>query len=300
MTVALQLPLFLNTVLVVGPSSPPSVAITTQILEFGHIAGAILPPLLIEDLCRDSKGLDRLRKLDYLYFAGAPLSRPVAKQLLGYTKIQPAMGSTEGGAHFIEIRNDEDWEYYCYRPAMGAEMEQRTEELYELVFHRKPELERWQQLFRVYPTLYQFPTKDLWTKHPSKPNLWRYAGRADDLINLSHGESLRTADLEEHIQMHPEVKAALIGGEGRSRPFLILELFNCRLMLESEREAKLDDIWPHIEIINERCEDHVKLSRSRVIFAHPTKELSRTTKGTLSRQASITLYSSEIDALYKE
>lgn len=130
------------------------------------------------------------------------------------------MGSTEGGAHLIQIRNDDDWEYYRYLSAMGAEMEPRTGELYQLVFHRKPELERWQQLFRVHPTPDQFPTKDLWTKHPSKPHLWRCARRADDLVKLSHGESLRAADLEENIRKHPEVRTALIGEEGGWVPSL--------------------------------------------------------------------------------
>lgn len=298
MIVALQWTVFLNTVLVIGPPGPTTAATVTQTLEFGDVAGAVLPPLLIEDLCRDSKGLGLLRRLDYVYFAGAPLSRPVAEQLLGYTKVHPAMGSTEAGVHFIQIRNDDDWEYYCYRPSMGAEMEQRTGELYELVFHRKPELERWQQLFQMYPTRDQFPTQDLWTKHPSKPNLWRYAGRADDMVKLSHGESLYAAHLEADIQKHPEVRTALIGGEGRPRPFLIIELFSSPKMSESERESKLDNIWPHIEKINERCNEYVKLSRSRVVFTNPAKDLSRTAKGTISRPASIALYSSEIDVLY--
>lgn len=298
MTVALQMTVFLNSVVVVGPPGPATAANVTQILEFGNVAGAMLPPSLIEDICRDPLGLERLRRLKYVYFAGAPLPRSVAEQLSGYGKLQPAMGSTEAGAYFLQIRNNSDWDYYSFRPAMGVEFEQRTGELYELVFQRKPELERWQQLFHVYPNLDRFPTKDLWAKHPSEPGLWRYAGRIDDLIVFSHGEDLYASDMEAEIQKHPDVSAALIGGDGRPRPFLIVELNHDAVVMESEKESRLRNLWPVIETANEQCSDYVKLSRKLIIFADPAKPLVRTAKGTISRQQSLALYSEDVERLY--
>lgn len=44
---------------------------------------------------------------------------------------------------------------------MGVELEQRTGNLYDVVFNRKPELELWQQVFKVFPDLDRYPTRDL-------------------------------------------------------------------------------------------------------------------------------------------
>lgn len=298
MTAALQWPLFLNTTFVMGPPDAAIAARVIQVLELGNVDGAVMPPSLIEDILQEPRGTDRLRKLDYLYFAGAPLPSHVAEQLVGYTKVLPGMGSTEAGAYFIKIRNEDDWDYYCFRPAMGVEFDARAGGLYELVFRRKPDLKRWQQLFHLYPMLDEYPTKDLWTKHPSRPDLWRYAGRADDLIIFSSGYDLRAADIEAKIQKHPGVRSALIGGEGRPRPFLIVELDRNTLMSKRDEGSKLDEIWPYVERAHDRCSGHVKLTRRLTMFTDPTKPLLRTAKDTVSRKASLELYSSEIDRLY--
>ena len=297
MTVTLQMTVFLNTVVVIVPPSTTTTVNTDQILEFGNIAGVILPPSLLTGLCRNPVSLDRLRKLKYVYFAGGPLPHATAELLLGHVKLQPAMGSTEAGAYFLEIRDDNDWEYYSFCPEMGVEFVKRTNELYELVFVRKRELERWQQLFQIYPSLDRFPTKDLWTRHPSEPNLWRYAGRADDMVIFSHGEEIHASTMEAEIEKHQDVEAALIGGDGRHKPCLIVELVRGTEMLSEK--TTLDNIWPAIDKANEHCLDYVKLSRHLVMIANPAKSLVRTTKGTISRRESLELYSEEIEKLYE-
>ena len=300
MTVALQWTTFLNTILVVGPPDAVTADKVIQVLELGKVAGIVMPPSLLEEICCHPQGLACLRRLQHIYFAGAPLPQPIAEMLVGHCKLQPAMGSTEAGAYFIQIRNDDDWKYYRFRPAMGVEFEQRTEDLYELVFRRRQELARWQQIFKVYPNLDEFPTKDLWLRHPSKTDLWRYSGRTDDLIILSHGEGLYASDMEAEIQKHPNVRTALIGGQGRPRPFLMIELFDNALLSESERVSKLTQIWPHIVKVNQRCSDYVKLTRDLIIFTDPERPLPRTAKDTIPRQPSFMLYSPEIDNLYKK
>ena len=299
MTVALQWTTFLNTVLVVGPPALATADQVVQILDHGNVTGVVLPPSLIEDVCRHPRGVNGLRSLEYVYFVGAPLPQPIAEQLVGHCKVQPAMGSTEAGAYFIQVRNDDDWRYYCFRPAMGIQFKQRTEELYELVFRRQSEFARWQQLFQVYPNLDEFPTKDLWKKHPSKPDLWAYSGRTDDLVVLSHGEGLYASDMEIEIEKHPDVRVALIGGRGRPRPFLIIDLLGNALIAESEKESKLTDIWPYIVRANERCSDYVKLTRNLVIFTDAKRPLPRTAKDTVLRQPSFSLYLPEIEQLYR-
>ena len=299
-TTALQWTAFLNTTLAVAPPVAMNADKTIQVLELSNATGAAMTPSGLEGICNRPGGLDCLRKLKYVYFAGAPLSRSTAEQLVGHCKVQPGMGSTEAGSYFLEIRNDNDWEYYRFRPSMGVELEQRTGNLHELVFHRKPELELWQQIFKVLPDLDKYPTKDLWEKHPFKEDLWRYAGRVDDLVVLSNGSILDASSVEAEITKSPDVRVALVGGQGRACPFLIVELVDDHLSLSTAKDVMLARIWPCVERGNAFCSDAVKLSRSLIIFTDAGRPFPRTAKGTVSRQSSFALYISEISKLYEE
>jgi len=270
-----------------------------EVLELAKVTGVAMSPSGLEGISSQPGELDRLRKLKYIYFAGAPLSRSTAEQLLGHCKVQPSMGSTEAGSYFLQIRDDDDWEYYRFRPAMGVEMELRTGNLFELVFHQKAELERWQQIFKVYPDLDRYPTRDLWVKHPVKEDLWRYAGRVDDLIILSNGSILEASSVEAEIAKSPDVRVALIGGQGRARPYLIIELMDDKLSEGTEKDVTLAKIWPYVERGNALCSHAVKLSKGLIIFTDAERPFPRTAKGTVSRQQSFALYASEISKLYE-
>lgn len=174
MTVALQFPIFIGAIVVIGPTTPgpPNPQITAQVLKYSKAQGALFPPALIDALCDDPEGLACLRNLEYLYFAGAPLNPRTATKLIDHVSVKPAMGSTEAGAYFLRVSDKEDWEYHSFRPAMGVEFELATDSLYEMVFVRRPELERWQQIFKVFPELDKYHTKDLFARHPTKPDSW--------------------------------------------------------------------------------------------------------------------------------
>ena len=301
MTAALQWPLFLGMILIAGPPGTPSAAQVIDIMKYGKAEGANMPPSQIEDVCNKPEGLELMRGLNSIYFAGAPISRHVAEKLVGHTKLFPAMGTTEAGAYFLKVRNDgEDWEYYCFRPSMGVELQKRSETLHELVFIRQLEHKRWQQLFMIYPDRTEVPTGDLWEQHPSKPDLWKYSGRLDDLLGLSHGEGLYTNKIEKEIEEHPGIRYAIMGASGKQRPFLLIDLAEKTSLSEQERDAKLADIWPHVEKANEHCSNHFKLTRQRVIFSDPARPLPLTAKDTVLRKPAFALYGPEIEQAYSE
>lgn len=313
MTMALQMTVFLQTIMVLGPvSAPPTAQVISQIFQHGGVVATILPPSLLEDLCAIPDSLALIRsQLKYVYFGGAPLPKAVGALIAPYVKLMPAIGSTEAGAYFVEVRNDdtnpeEDWSYYSFRPGMGCVFEPRTESgLYELVLRRQGKYERWQQIFHVYPTIDEFPTKDLWIKHPMREGLWEYAGRSDDMVILSHGRGLNAAKMEATIEEHAGIKAALIGGEGRKKPFLILELASNAHRAEEESEedpaapgSVIDALWPAVEKANQLCSELVQLSKPLTMLTSPSRPFLRTAKDTVARRDSLGLYEEEISALY--
>ena len=292
------LPILLDSIVIMGLPEAPTLSSIIETLEIGKVKLLMLPPSMIEGLRSLPNGLTALSKLDYLYFGGAPLKRTIAEKIAGHTKLFPGMGTTEAGIYWIKIRNEDDWDYYSFCEAMGIEFEHRMARLYELVFLKDPELARWQQVFWVFPDVDRFATGDLFAKHPSRPDLWRYAGRLDDAIVLSSAAKLHPVDVEEQIKEHPSVSAAIIGGEGRARPFLLLELSEHRDNSYEAQEDQVSALWPYIETCHCNWSDTVKLSRDLVVVTSPDKPLVRTVKGSISRKASLELYDGEIEALY--
>ncbi|KAF1973116.1 putative AMP-binding enzyme [Bimuria novae-zelandiae CBS 107.79] len=302
MTVSLQFPLFCGSVVIIGPatSGPTTPSVAAEVLRHSKAEGVVLPPALIDGLCNNPDGLECLRNLKYIYFAGAPLMSLTAAKLIDYVSVHPAMGSTEAGAYFIRITGTEDWEYYSFRPGMGMELQHVApgSELHEAVFVRKSELEQWQQVFHVYPQLQEFRTGDLFTRHPTRPDAWKYVGRTDDMIPFSHGENLYVADIETEITTsHPAISAAQVGGQGRSKPYLLVEWSTDSGSLSDAQ--KLHILQPVLARANERCSDLVKLSRDLILFTHAEKPLMRTLKGSVSRLQSEELYRMEIEQLYR-
>jgi hypothetical protein len=97
------------------------------------------------------------------------------------------------------------------------------DDLHELIWARDDALP-FQQIFKVYPELERFETKDLWREHPAHKGLWKIIGRLDDYVYLSHADGLHASSLEPEITAHPTVKSAVIGGHGQPAPVLLVEL----------------------------------------------------------------------------
>ena len=302
MLMVLQLPVLLDMIIVLGQANQPATATSIdQILKLGNLTGMMVPPSFLEDLCRDADMLERVRALKYVHYVGAPLDKGVGDLLWGHVKLLSAIGSTEAGFYFQQYHGEPEWYYHHFCPSMGLTFETRADDLYEAVFCRKAGLERWQQIFTVYPNLERFPTNDLMTRHRTNPDLWAYAGRTDDLISFSHSNSYRVSGIEAAIMSHPDVQAAVVGGDGRARPFLILDVRRDRIPAGvGQHDIDLiEHVWPVVNEANEKCKEMVRLKKELTILVAPDKPIERTAKGTVSRRAAIELYKNEVDEAYK-
>lgn len=67
-------------------------------------------------------------------------------------------------------------------PAAGLEFRPSVDALFEAFIVKNLDYEDQQPVFKVFPQLDEYPTKDLFYPHPSKPDFWAYHGRADDII----------------------------------------------------------------------------------------------------------------------
>jgi thioester reductase-like protein len=166
---------------------------------------------------------------------------------------------------------------------------------YELVIRRNTNGYE-QAVFYTFPHLDEWSTKDLYKPHPTLADHWMYCGRVDDVIVFSNGEKLNPVTMEETIVGHPSVKGALVVGQERFQPALILEPASMR----DEATAKkiIEEVWPLVEKANAETVAHGRIVKWLITVA--SQAFLRTPKGTILRARTVKLFEKEISSLYEQ
>lgn len=209
------------------------------------------------------------------------------------------MGATEGSLFPVVQAEPEDWHYHHFHPGGGYTFVPRTDDLYELVQTRSPDLDMFQAFLQTFPDEDDVATKDLYAKHPTKPGRWLYRGRVDDVIVLSNGEKVNPIDMETCLGSHPAVKAALIVGAGQFHVAAILELLQ-PLSSDKETSAFWESLWPYVDKANREAPAHGQLHRDHIILASADKPFALAGKDTVLRGVTTQLYEKEIESLYAQ
>ncbi|VUC32365.1 unnamed protein product [Clonostachys rosea] len=289
--------IYSNYTMVLGPF-PPSGEIANAVHVHGNVQQSILPPFTLMELVKNPDHFENLGRLQQITFGGGLLPKEIGDRVITKTRLLNCLGSTECGTLPAQLCDPKDWAYLSLSPVVGHRYEQVSEDLYEQVIVRDPKLERYQGVFNIFPELNEWHMRDLYSKHPTKENLWLYRGRIDDVIVFSNGEKLNPVDMEAIICGNPVVDGAIIAGFGQFQSSLLVEATKPPTN-EAEKEDLLEAIWPSVEAANKQCPSHGRVHRHMIIFTLPDKPMSRASKGTVQRKATIHLYETELDALYK-
>lgn len=299
-TLLLGLAVYYGVIPVLPPANEPLTAhLIDSIHTHARVDGSALPPSIIVDIYHEKAFLSRLGRLKYLLFAGGSLPQEVGDKVCRVTHLATIIGSTETAFPPHEICESEDWGYVRYSPFHGSVFRPLNEDgLSEQIIVRRRELDLFQSVFSTYPEIDEFRTKDLYREHPTKPGLWKFCGRTDDVIVFSNAEKFNPIDFEGAISSHPAIRTALVGGHGKFQTCLLIEP-----VAPHETEAKnaslLNEIWPTIEGANGVCPSHARVMKDFVIFTDKTKGVERAGKGTVQRMMTLDLYREEIDTLYQ-
>lgn len=89
-------------------------------------------------------------------------------------------------------------------------------------------------IFHTLPSEQSINLKDLYQQHPTKPYLWSYKGRNDDIIALSNGYKIYPLDTEAFITTHPAIEGFLMIGSGKAQASLSIELRDAALTGKSD------------------------------------------------------------------
>ena len=261
------------------------------------LKGVYCPPSILEQMCQEPGGLEEAKKLDFAIFTGGPLAPATGDALSKVTSLCQIYGSTEIGVTPALVPLPQNWAYLEFHPFYGHVMEEVGEDQYEMVLYRDMTMKRFRQVCHTNPNVEVWRTKDVFKPHPTEPNLWQFQGRIDDIMVLGNGEKFNPVPTEKTVEGHPLVYGALMVGQGKELPALIIEPEK-GVALDSK--DLLDAIWPIIQEANSRAPGHARVNRSMVLIAKTEKPFLRAGKGTIVRKLSVAAFSDEIEKLYSE
>ena len=255
-----------------------------------------MPPFFLTELVENPDFCANLGRLQYIGYSGGTLAKQTGDRVPSAVKLMTFYGTTEAATYPIELHDDE-WEYMRYSPFFGHEYRQHDGELFELVLVRNNDLQLFQGVFATFPDCQEYHTKDLYSKHPSKPDLWIYRGRSDDIISFLSAEKFNPVDMERTISAHPSVLAAIVAGQGRPQASLLVEPKQIPTT-DAEKQELLNQIWPTIDRANQDCPAHARVMKDFIIFSTSEKPMTWTGKETVTRKQTVERYAEELDSLY--
>ncbi|KAL8673291.1 MAG: hypothetical protein Q9168_002289 [Polycauliona sp. 1 TL-2023] len=280
---------------VLGPSGVlPNMNLVEALADHGDIDIWSMVPSLVDELGETPDVPAKFKSSKFICASGGPVSPISAGKVNSVIRVLNLTGTTEGLFIGNLVVEREDWLWFAFHPFSGFEFKEVEPGIYEHWVLRNEHSSLFQGIFHTFPSLNTLNFKDLYVKHPTKPNLWAFKGRSDDTIVLSNGYKISPLDMEAFIATHPAVNGCLVIGTGKSQAGLLVEL-----KAPSSRSNELfDSIWSMVEKANTMSLHKNQLQRDYITFTDPDKSFIRTDKGTVKRHATLTLFTDYIERFY--
>ncbi|RWA05427.1 hypothetical protein EKO27_g9681 [Xylaria grammica] len=285
-----------------------------DVFTYAKAKYAVMLPHLMDAVARKPNPGDYIKNFEKIFFGGGEVSLFARETWAKYTRVQNSWGSSELVFPPQLLPDPEDHEYvYFDMEHSGLEfrevniddnLDDTTPKVYEMVHIWSPKSAPYSAYFaresatrKSGPPYPDFHVGDLWTPHPDPKKshyVWRFAGRIDDLITLSAGINLRTGTIEQALSAHSQVKLAIVLGNKRLQPIVVLEL-----VPGTDPEA-VNEIWKSVlEPLNAKMQSHARIASTHILVV-PAGGLITTPKGTISKVKSERKFSKEIEAVYQK
>ena len=275
---------------------------------------------MVAELAQNDELLDYCAKhLKLIIYIGGDLPQAIGDKVAARVALRCQWGASEVGIpHQLlmpeaESRLEKDWGYVRFHPCVGAVFEEvgsGAGGIYELVIRRQEGLEdkgvgvvNTQPAFSIRGqdglAFTEYRTRDLFIRHPTVIDAWRWQARVDDIIVFLNGEKTNPISMEQHIVARNlgVVGGVLVVGTQRLQAALLVEPV-ARVSTTADQAALVEEIWPTIQEANSAAPAHARVEKSMIIVTSPGRPLIRAGKGTLQRAASIALYQTEIETFY--
>ncbi|KAG5206092.1 Transferase family [Trichophyton interdigitale] len=289
------MPAFFNLHCVLGLAGAlPNIRLVETLADNFKIDIWSMVPSLVNELGETPEVLAKLKPSKFICASGGPVSPISAGKVNDVVRVLNLTGTTEGLFIGNLVTPREDWFWFCFHPYSGFEFKEIGEDTYEHWIHRNEHWPLFQGIYHTFPEKESINFKDLYMKHPSKPNLWAFKGRSDDLVVLSNGYKITPLETESLVSTHPAIKGCILFGTGKPQAGLLIDLKDP----SQKSEELLDSIWETVKKANSMSRHKDQLLKDFVTFTKPDKPFIYTDKGTVKRAATLALYNNYIDRFY--
>lgn len=282
----------------------PSASSMAEALKYIKADASFIGPLAAVDIAKNPELLGFLAKnLEVIIFGGADLPKVFGDLLSSQFKFWNSNGSTETGAWPLIHQEGqwfrEDWQYLYPHPATGIQFRPLGDK-YEAVIVRNSNAEDEQPVFKLFPNLQEFHTKDLFSPHPTKSGFWMFQGRADDIIILTNGQMCDPKLMEHAVTGMEQIRHVVMLGNGKDFPVLLLELKSDASAPPIDQAVVIEELWPTIKEANKFYRTNSGISKSAILIVDSARPLPLAAKGSIQRGPSLDLYKEELSRLWGE
>ncbi|RAH86917.1 acetyl-CoA synthetase-like protein [Aspergillus japonicus CBS 114.51] len=268
----------------------------TTLQEHQEIQVLYAVPYALKLLSESPEGLHVMARLELVMFGGSACPKPIGDKLVqNGVRLVSHYGTTETGQLMTSFRerDDLDWDFVRPGPTLlpYIRWEEQMPGIYELCV-----LEGWPSKVASNRPDNSYATKDLFEKHPTTSNAWRYYARLDDTLVLENGEKANPLVIEGVARNDPNVAEAI--AFGANKPRLGLFLIPAKSSPCKTAEELIDAVYPAIERCNAESPAYAYISRELIKVLSPDAVFRKTDKGTVIRSAFYRDYQDLIDEIY--
>lgn len=284
----------------VNASRPVTAANVIKCLDATGSEALVTVPYTLKFLVEADGGLERLGALRQVINAGSAIPDDLGdKVVTAGGNIFHLYGQTECGA-LMEPPSDR-WLWSWVTPLPHAkpylqfepESSSASQDVYHLVI--SPGLK--QKVLSDRPDG-SYGTKDLFKRHPTISDLWKFVARKDDIIVMLNGEKADPIPVEDAVRVNPEVATAVVFGAGQEALGL--------MVIKSHSSATLPDaefvkaISASVDLGNSRVPAYARIARDMIILKEAGTSFPATDKGTVIRTAFLEAMQGDIERLYAD
>lgn len=260
-------------------------------------------PFILEVLFKSSKGIEILQKMHLVSTGGAPLPESIGDKAVkeDNIKLVSRLGSSECGflmSSYRDFCNDKEWSWLRLPDQLGqsllyfeAQDGSGEDDVFELVVSPQ-----WPNKQLSNRSDGSFATGDLYQRHPTHQDRWRYKRRADDNIVMINGKKIAASMIESYLCESPLVDDVIVFGANRALLGAIIFPSS-----KSTDDATIRrQIRPHLLSTNRRLPGHGRIAMEMIHIGDDKlkSSLPRSSKGTLQKGMALEKLQSLIDGMY--
>ncbi|KAI1416078.1 acetyl-CoA synthetase-like protein [Hypoxylon sp. FL1857] len=258
-------------------------------------------PYALKLMAERQDGLDVLKECKFVTSAGARTPDELGNRVVeAGVKLGVIFGLTEVGHVGDSIYRepgDNSWDYI--RPYANLRQhiifKKHDNDVYESVY------------LKSHPALMMsnsndppgsFHSGDLFTPHPTIDWAWKYVARADDRVTLLSGEKILPLGMEGTIRESPLVRDALMVGNDRLVPGLLV--FRSAAAARLSDEEFIEAIQPYIDRANRIADEFARITPDMIAPLGADVEYPATDKNNIIRAAAYARFENVIENLYSK